>query len=62
MVTIVSIHAFREGRRRKQCDVAVFRRCFNPRLPRGKATGEVVDHYSLDRVSIHAFREGRRQV
>ena len=36
----VSIHAFREGRRRPQPIYAHQPRCFNPRLPRGKATYE----------------------
>ena len=35
----VSIHAFREGRRRVRCLISLRVNCFNPRLPRGKATG-----------------------
>ena len=35
---------------------------FNPRLPRGKATGTVVYRSRRRTVSIHAFREGRRHV
>ena len=40
-VTNVSIHAFREGRRPAgTSDSSGLYRCFNPRLPRGKATEE----------------------
>ena len=34
--------------------------CFNPRLPRGKATGSPPLSVAASAVSIHAFREGRR--
>ena len=61
MATGVSIHAFREGRRRQcPCDNR-HRKSFNPRLPRGKATCPQVDVAEKPIVSIHAFREGRRQ-
>ena len=82
-VAAVSIHAFREGRRRTStapcCRSARFQSTpsaregdtvfhgrdgtttsFNPRLPRGKATGADSGIYAYLCVSIHAFREGRR--
>ena len=34
--------------------------CFNPRLPRGKATTHKLPSIPINPVSIHAFREGRR--
>ena len=59
-VSIVSIHAFREGRR--PCRVFTWTKHprFNPRLPRGKATTQTTKDGRLESVSIHAFREGRR--
>ena len=57
----VSIHAFREGRRPRHGCAACRTTCFNPRLPRGKATPTGARWRSKSVVSIHAFREGRRQ-
>ncbi len=59
LVTFQSTPSAREGDpgspRRK-----MFARCFNPRLPRGKATAGHVLQLVPAFVSIHAFREGRR--
>ena len=60
-VWTVSIHAFREGRRRDVHRPGEVVDCFNPRLPRGKATIYHVGYAVTYTVSIHAFREGRRQ-
>ena len=56
----VSIHAFREGRRPANRANKPVHACFNPRLPRGKATGDERVGFNRAAVSIHAFREGRR--
>ena len=57
----VSIHAFREGRRRSGSQLTPTHLCFNPRLPRGKATLMSANIETGKVVSIHAFREGRRR-
>ena len=59
-INVVSIHAFREGRRHyTNCERYTPCR-FNPRLPRGKATLSFFMKVRRSIVSIHAFREGRR--
>ena len=57
----VSIHAFREGRRLLPSKIVADVACFNPRLPRGKATTPPEPRDDYETVSIHAFREGRRR-
>ena len=57
----VSIHAFREGRRRYRPVRPLVAARFNPRLPRGKATSLGAGKLLQSMVSIHAFREGRRR-
>ena len=57
----VSIHAPRVGRDPAHPPAAVFRRCFNPRAPRGARRHHRVQQRRLHHVSIHAPRVGRDQ-
>ncbi len=55
----VSIHAFREGRRRDLCTIHYLRYRFNPRLPRGKATVNDEHGWRIDKFqSTPSAREG----